>query len=388
VGALVVTLAPIHGASIARGHVRSTLDLRDFILNLLLLAPVGAGLRWYGWRPSRILGLVAALSCGIELLQFALPIGRNASIADVVANTAGAGVAAWVAPRLTWALGASGIAARWLSATALAGWIAQASVTAWALQRDVPVAPEYWGQWAHVFGDTERLNGEVTAFTIQGHAVPDDSVPNTEVLRTVLAGDTVRVNVAVNDLEPSVGRAQIAAVTNGAGDLVAGFERHGCRIRFRVRLRGERLGLRPLSALVITSCQPEPGVTTIAGLATSSSLSVAAAWGSEVRHTTLALAPSLGWRLFVPRRWTGGAWDLLGSIAWLSLWGTLVAFWLQGAWPRHLARTALVYAVGLLGSAALVAAVSGLTPGTPGDVVGVAIGWGLGGLAGRLRPAS
>jgi hypothetical protein len=387
--ALAITLVPIGEPFPGQGLVHPTPDVRDFILNLALLAPVGAGLRLRGWRPGALLACVLALSGGIELLQLLLPIGRDASLVDIVANTAGAGVAAWVVPRISWGLGASAKEARWLAATALLAWGAQAVMTAWALQRDIPVAAQYYGQWAHVFGGMVPLAGVVTAFTIQGRPVPDDAVPNTDALRAALAhDDTVTLQVAATDLGPSVGRAQVAGVTNGAGDLLAGVERDGCRIRFRLRTRGERLGLRPLSVMLPTSCRLESGVTAIAGRATHASLAIAARWDGEVRQATLALAPSLGWRLFVPPRWRGGGWDLLGSIAWLAVWGAPLALWLQAAWPRNLARAALLYVVGLLGGAALVAAASGLTVGTPGDVVGVALGWWLGGLGGRrVRPS-
>lgn len=385
-GALALTLTPIGDSFAHQGFVDQRLDLRDFILNLGLLAPVGAGLRLRGWRPGALLVSVLALSGGIELLQFLLPIGRDASLLDIVANTAGAGIAAWVVPRISRSLAASAAAARWLAVTVLLAWGAQAAVTAWALQRDIPVAAQYHGQWTHVFGGMVPLTGVVTAFAIQGHPVRDGAVPNTDTLRAALADEgTVTLQLAVRDLGPSVGRAQVAGVTNGAGDLVAGVERDGCRIRFRLRMRGERLGLGPLSVMLPTSCRVESGATTIAGRATHASLAIAAAWDGQVRRAMLRLAPSLGWRLFAPKRWRGGAWDVLGSIAWLTVWGAPLALWLRAAWPppRNLARPALLYAIGLVGGTALVAMASGLAVGTPGDAVGIALGWWLGGLAAR-----
>ena len=380
--ALAITLTPSGATSLRPAAIRSTLDLRDFILNLALLAPVGAGLRLRGWRPAAILGCVLALSAGIELLQFLLPIGRDASVLDVVANTAGAGMAAALTPGISRALSVSATGAGRLAAALLVGWGAQALMTAWALQRDVPATAQYYGQWAHVFNSTVPLTGVVKAFTIQGRLVPDDAVANTDSLRAALAADTVILQVAVDDLGPAAagGRAQIAGATNGEGDLVAGFERDACRIRFRMRTRGERLGLRPLSVVVPTSCRLEAGATTIDGRATRASLAMAASWNGEQRRATLALAPSLGWRLFVPLRWRAGWWDLLGAIAWLMLWGTPLAFWLQTAWPQKLARAALVYVIGLFGVAALVALVQGLAVANPGDIVGIALGW-LGGAA-------
>src|SRR6267143_2120900 len=231
-----------------------------------------------------------------------------------------------------------------------------------------------------------RRVARASDFTVTRRVGRGGAVPNTDTLRAALADEgTVTLQLAVRDLGPSVGRAQVAGVTNGAGDLVAGVERDGCRIRFRLRMRGERLGLGPLSVMLPTSCRVESGATTIAGRATHASLAIAAAWDGQVRRAMLRLAPSLGWRLFAPKRWRGGAWDVLGSIAWLTVWGAPLALWLRAAWPppRNLARPALLYAIGLVGGTALVAMASGLAVGTPGDAVGIALGWWLGGLAAR-----
>jgi len=351
----------------------------------VLLAPVGVGLRLRGWRPAAILGCVVALSGGIELLQLLLPIGRDASVLDVVANTVGAAIAAAVAPSISRALGVSTTQARWFAVAALAGWGAQAAMTAWALQRDVPATAQYYGQWAHVFTSTVPLTGVVTAFTIQDRPVSDDPVTHTDSLRATLAGDTVMLQLMVSDLGPARGRAQIAGVTDGEGNLVAGFERERCRVRFRMRTRGERLGLRALSVVVPTSCRLEAGVTGIEGRATRASLAMAASWTGAKRQATLALTPSLAWRLFVPSGWPAGLWDVLGSIGWLALWGVPLAFLLRAAAPGRVARAALVYVIGLGGVVALVAVASGLAVVNPGDIIGMALGW----LAGSaIRNAS
>jgi len=384
--ALAITLAPSGDHSAAQELARQ-LDLRDFILNLGLLVPVGAGLGLRRWPLWAVLACALLLSGGIELLQLLLPIGRDANLLDIVANTAGAGMAAWVAPRIPQALGVSATTARWLVAGTLLAWCVQLVLTACALQRDMPVTPQYYGQWSHVFTNMVALAGEVTDFSIQGRPIPDDVLPDTDALRAALAaGDSVTVFVTVTDLGPSPGRAQVAGVSSDAGDLVTGVEREGCRIRFRWRTRGERLGLRPLSVTLPTSCDLESGVTTISGRASHASLAIAAAWGGEVRQATLALTPSLGWRLFVERGWRGGAWDVVGSIVWLALWGAPLALWLQAAWPRNVVGSLLLYVVGLLGATFLVGLASGLAMGTPGDLVGAALGWWVGVGRGWKRP--
>jgi glycopeptide antibiotics resistance protein len=66
--------------------------------NVLLFAPLGAGLRLLG-RPLRVTILAGfALSAAIEVVQLAIP-GRTTSTADVLCNTAGIALGWWVASR-------------------------------------------------------------------------------------------------------------------------------------------------------------------------------------------------------------------------------------------------------------------------------------------------
>jgi len=387
--ALALTLTPVSAP--ATGLVPGPrVNLRDFIFNLGLLVPVGVGLRLRGWRLGPITAGVLALSGGIELLQLLLPLGRDASLLDVVANSSGAVIAAWAVPQIPRALAVSSIGARWFVAAGLLAWAVQAALTAWALQRDIPATAEYWGQWAHVFSATKPLTGVVTDFMVQGAVIADGPVPNTDALRAALVADTVTLYVAARDLGPSAGRAQIAAIAHGEGTHVAGFERYGCVIKFRVRVRGERVGLRAAGVVVPTSCRLQPGITVITGRAARDARTITVRWDQETRQATLQLAPSLGWRLLVPLSWSwrGGAWDVLGSVLWLALWGAPVAMWLQIAWPRNLPVAALFYVIGLLGGTAVVAVVSGLSVGTRGDIIGVALGWLIGGWLNARRVAS
>jgi VanZ family protein len=71
----------------------------DVFLNLLLFAPLGAGLRLAGWRWRSVVAAAALVSFTVELLQFTVVTGRDASLSDLVTNTTGAAVAAALAAR-------------------------------------------------------------------------------------------------------------------------------------------------------------------------------------------------------------------------------------------------------------------------------------------------
>jgi glycopeptide antibiotics resistance protein len=99
-------------------ETRNTLQLfpetgvQDVAGNILLLMPFGAIIALCGGRHPvmRAAILAALLSASLELGQIWI-FGRTASVWDVVLNTAGAGVAAYVVVRLTTRVRASGAAA-------------------------------------------------------------------------------------------------------------------------------------------------------------------------------------------------------------------------------------------------------------------------------------
>ena len=62
----------------------------DVFLNLLLFAPLGVGLRLAGWRWRSVVATAALVSFAVELLQFTVVTGRDASLSDLVTNTTGA----------------------------------------------------------------------------------------------------------------------------------------------------------------------------------------------------------------------------------------------------------------------------------------------------------
>jgi hypothetical protein len=70
----------------------------DVLLNLALFAPLGLGLAGLG-RSLRVTLLIAFLvSFSVELLQYTVIIGRDATLSDLITNTAGGGLG-WLVAR-------------------------------------------------------------------------------------------------------------------------------------------------------------------------------------------------------------------------------------------------------------------------------------------------
>src|SRR5882724_7729315 len=123
------------------------LGLLDVLLNVLLFIPLGAGLRLLGrsWRQVTLLG--AALSFAIETAQYFAISGRDASLGDLLTNTAGAALGALLAASWRVWLVPTPRSARLLSLAAALIWLSQVAVTGAAVRPALPPTV-YWGQRA------------------------------------------------------------------------------------------------------------------------------------------------------------------------------------------------------------------------------------------------
>jgi hypothetical protein len=86
-----------------------------FALNTVLFVPLGLGLRWLlgNWRAPVHIG--ATITLVVETLQWRTVPGRHASLGDLLANTLGTLIGAWLAiESLRW-LNATHVAARRLA---------------------------------------------------------------------------------------------------------------------------------------------------------------------------------------------------------------------------------------------------------------------------------
>src|SRR5262249_19801775 len=69
----------------------------DFVANIGLFVPLGVGLALLGLSVWRATGIALVASAAIEVVQFFLLPGRDASIRDVIANTGGAALGCAIA---------------------------------------------------------------------------------------------------------------------------------------------------------------------------------------------------------------------------------------------------------------------------------------------------
>lgn len=168
----------------------------DFVLNVLLFAPLGTAFWLIGveWLPA--FGFGAALSIAIELAQMSIP-GRDTSLGDVISNSGGTllgfAFAALVvhATRRHTRVTIRSLAAPVLMALGVGVLIGG---TGWSLQPGFP-SSDYWGQWtADMDGDLGWYRGHVLSASLGDLPLPSERLSHQpEVHARLAAGDSLLV---------------------------------------------------------------------------------------------------------------------------------------------------------------------------------------------------
>lgn len=216
----------------------------DVVLNLLLLAPIAAGLTLMGVGPGHVFVIAGLVTLTIETAQVAWVPGRDASLSDLLTNTIGATAAALLVGQRRTLLSPTPRQARRLVATGLVAWIGLEALGAWSLAPSLPPML-YFAQWAPTLPHLDRFTGRVVGAALGGAFLPAGSVKDSEGTRDRLAG--------------GAGPLTLSAVTGAPPDrlapIVSIFDEHQTEIVllgqrrqqafFRLRTRVSDLKLRP-----------------------------------------------------------------------------------------------------------------------------------------------
>ena len=373
--------------------VCGTLGGVDFALNLVLFVPLGMGLRWLfpGWKVPLAIGVLTTLI--VETLQWQVIPGRDASLGDLLANSIGTLVGAWLA--------VEGV--RWLTATpasarrmaGLFALVAAAVVagSAWLLR---PVSTRFpqWSQWKPPRRNLDLFQGRL--FTVDLNGVP---IHPTEVLlpdRSIDAESrslTVRATVT-GHLQPTRRQAIIVRIANPIEEGFALVQWKDA-LAFRSHMAAARLRLRPLlagydGAFGVPAVGAEGNGAELTILARSSPRAMMISISDSLRTDTVTLRRTVGfaWAMFLPR-----------DVALTSHWWPVNAAWLGALWlplgfftMRSRRRTpddsasSVAWMPMVLSVITLVAApaVAGLSPLAIGEWTGVVLGLGTGWAIERL----
>lgn len=272
----------------------------DVALNLLLFAPFAAGLALMGWRTSRVCFVAALVSLSIETVQFAWIPGRDASLSDLVTNTTGATVAAFLISHRVLFLLPTARQARALMIGGIAGWIALQVATAWAVQPSLP-ATRYWGQWAADLGFLERFTGQVLGATVAGDSLPPHRVTDSEQLRHHLLRDGGPVVASAVTGPAPADLAPIVSVFDQAHVEIVLLGQRGAEAYFRMRTHVDDIRFRPPAISIPNALPVASGVPVrLEGSYSRGVYRLRVESEGRSVERTLAASPNWAWSFFMP----------------------------------------------------------------------------------------
>ena len=315
--------------------------LVDVLLNIALFVPFGLALGHRGIRPSRVTLIALLGSAAIELAQATLVPGRDASLSDVLTNTAGALAGAILASCLGTLWRPTVSRARQLALGGAAAWLALLAVTGIALQPDRASKPTRL-----LVAPPEPL---LDTFRGTVHRVEPDSVP--EIMQTLAVTAMVTTAGLTERLAP------VVELRDSNRYPIARLGQLGQKPVFERRLLATRWRLRTPTVFAYGGAIPaDPARATLAGGYRSATLWTEADVGGHRYRNELRLTPGSGWMLVLPLRYPFDRWQAWTAGIWLAVPLLLVGFWSGRAGFGAVATGAgaiMLMGLGLEGMAAL-----------------------------------
>jgi hypothetical protein len=317
----VLTLKPLGGklpAGFLTCVICGTYGTADFILNVALFVPLGFGLRLCGTPRYRVWVAGLALSTVIETLQNYVISGRDSSLGDILANTAGAVVGVWLADNLGMLLVPAPRRAATLSALVIGAWLTLALVFHYSIE-PTPAPLPYWGQ-------VDVDSGGVREASVEGSPVPDGPMDGRLATRVRGALERRRVRLSAQYQWPDNGAVRavhIIRIVNNHGEEALSLAATGTKIVFSMRTHLDDWKLHPLLAsLAWPRRRDDSTVVDVGDSAQQVAIRVRDRRGRIVavqRGTSVARA----WQALVPRGWS--LWPRRSLVLTIALVGTFLA---------------------------------------------------------------
>jgi len=377
----------------------------DALLNVLLFLPFGVGLALCGVRPKRLLLMVSVLSILIEVAQFLIISGRDATISDVLTNTLG-GALGFAAIRYVWSwLLPSPRTAMSLIAGWGAIWLLIQAASGFAFAPSIPES-QYYGQLARSLGKNFVVfPGRVLAASLNGTVIPNAALADSHSVRQrLLGGATVATVVVPGEVTPGI--APIVRIAGAGQSQIILLAQNGADLLFTIRTGAAVLGLRsPVFALPrvfpigpVRDSAMLPDTLRLSARYVSGEVRMNAQTDSAMNVSRVTLTASLGWTFVLPFQWFIEGTPGESVISWIWIVALTIPL---GYWISHLARSYRSYrsyrdrAVGFqalptllwIGSLATLCVGLGLAPHFFGLSLAPVREW-LGSLAGLLLGAA
>ena len=319
----------------------------DVVNNILLFVPFAAGLRLLRYRVVTVLMLGAAVSFGVELLQFTAIPGRDASLSDLLMNTLGSGLGAIIGGRGARLIYPTPREAIRLALFGAIIWLGVQATTAVLLRSWAP--SRMAGAWARAVPGHLPFDGRVISAVISGLVVSDGMIPVPPELASDIRGDSLTLDLEIRSgtngawwspvFELLAYRGSVLSVDAVGGDLAF----RPPMLAYRVRL--QRPALRLQHAL---SSSPGTPVRVVAG---EHGDTLWSRWTVDgvVREARQILGPSLGWTLLLPFKYAFGPEVRLLTGLWIAGWLALIGYWSAGAGVRLLTAASSLAVLLVLG---------------------------------------
>ena len=367
----------------------------DFLLNTALFIPLGLGLRLLTgrWITAVVIGALTTLV--IESLQWRFVAGRDASLGDLIANTLGTMIGAWLAMSAPRALNASSRTARRLNPVFAVLASAVFALTALLLKPMNPVGAQYV-QWTPPRPDMDLFRGGLAAVQVNSRLVrPDEPLPSQWTYDSLTMAMSVRAVVR----KPVPRSSRQAIIVRIANEEFEGFmlAQRGDAVVFRSTIAAVRLRLRPplvgldgaFEAPAASDLDRASPVLMLLASSNPRAMGVTVEQSGSTQSVTLRRSVGLGWALVLP-------WDIaLGPRWWPAnaLWlGALVfpvAFLTMRCGNRNPVVSDPRYFLplaGVLSVLVVVPALVGLSTLSAGEWLGVVTGLCSGVLLERRNP--
>lgn len=291
----------------------------DVLLNVSLFVPLGVGLGLAGFSWRRALVLAGILSFGIELLQMKVIPGRDASLGDLLMNSAGGLIGALAGTYWRRIVAPPPHEARRLALAFAMALLCIWMVTAWSFTPRLPVSAPWYGQWAPDLGNYESFPGRVLQLSAGGEPLLPGKAINQARIKDALAANPSMAFRAVLGPRPSR-LAPVGAIYDEWQRQVILLGQDRNDLAFRMSLKGSGLRLRVPTVLLADGMAGSDGDTVEAsGALRDGTFELSSRIDGAMRIRHLPLSPSWGWSLIMP-------WDsVLGQAT-----GTLTALWILG----------------------------------------------------------
>ena len=293
----------------------------DVLYNLILFIPLGFALRRTGTRTGRVIALSFLLTLAVESAQYWIIPGRDASLSDVLTNTAGGAAGALLANFLPVLLNPRGPALSLLlgfSALLPTGTLV---LSAWLL-RSAPPRSLWYGQWAPELDQYDRFHGRIVTASLGGEFMPAGPLRGFPTSSPGPRGVPLTLGATFITGPPTKELAPIVSIFDEHQQKVVLLGQRAHRLEFEPRIRGEDYRFRPLRLSLPGAIPERPGDTLHAEGGFDDRVLRLELRGNGVdRSRALTISPGLGWVLVAPLPWPLGQEARVLTSLWLaSLW--------------------------------------------------------------------